>query len=77
MKNNGTRNVGTKLSGSTVIGSIETPFGSSSRDNVPDPTATSRSVIPNTCHATNAFRDRVSASCHATSEAVAPMKMSP
>ena len=77
IKYSGTKNVGIRLSGSTVIGSIVGPLVSISRAVVPNPTAVTRSSIPNTCHPMKLVRCRGVASFHATNPAVAPINMSP
>jgi hypothetical protein len=73
----GTKNVGMRLNGSTVIGNIEGPCGSNKRAVVPRLTAVTRSSIPSICQAIKLPRCAGSASFQAANPAVAPINISP
>lgn len=75
--NSGTRNVGIRLSGSSVTNAIVGPLGLMILAVTPSVTAVTRSKIPSSCHAMNLPRCSGFASFHATSAAVAPIVMSP
>lgn len=75
--NSGTKNVGIRLSGSTVIAAIEGPCGSSIPAVVPRLTAVTRSNIPSACQKIKLPRRAGSASFQAANPAVTPMNMSP
>src|SRR5271165_3897848 len=75
--NNGTRKVGIRLRGNTVMAAIEGPCGSSKPAVVPRLTAVIRSSIPSACQKMKLLRCAGSASFQAANPAVAPMNMSP
>ena len=77
IRNNGTRKVGTRLKGRTVIATIDVLLGLINRAVVPKVTAATRSVMPRNCQRIKLLRRMGLASFHATRVAVAPIAMSP
>ena len=77
IKNNGTKNVGIKLNGNTVIAAIGTLPGRMNPTIVPTPTAVTKSKIPSACHKIKLPRCPGLLSFHATNGAVSPIRMSP
>src|SRR5580692_6849745 len=73
----GTKKVGIKLNGSTVIAAMDAPRGSSKRAVVPRLPAVTRSSIPRACQKIKPPRYAGSASFQAANPAVTPINMSP